>query len=234
MKSFRDHIWLIDHPIRVAAMDFGTRATVVRLPSGGLVIINPVAFDDDQAAAIDALGPVDTIVSANLMHHLFFADACRRWPTARVLHPPGLDKKTELPDRAQPLGDRGDFEDHLHWVRLSGAPKMGEHLFICDDGNDSAGDKDDSDGVLIITDAAFHFVDHPQWWLRTFMRLNGAYGELAISRHARGMVKDATAFGAGLQAVDAFDFDAIVVTHGTPLPRQGKAQFRRAFARYLK
>ena len=208
--------------MRFAGMDLGTRATIVRLPSKGLVIISPVPFDDELADQIEALGPVDSIIAPNMWHHLYFADACERWPNARALYAPGLGQKCDLPERAVDLAERGDFEDALHWVLLKGAPKLGEHLFVHRD-----------DGVLIVTDAAFHFIDHPQWLLRTFMRLNGAYGKFAISRHARGMVKDQNAFGQSLAEILHFEFDAIVVVHGQPIIEGGRQKFLAAYDAFL-
>lgn len=222
LTPFTDHIWTVYHPLTVAGLRLGARATVIRLPSGRLAIISPVPFDDTTAQAIDELGEVDTLIAPNKMHHLFFGDACRRWPEARALVPSGLKKKVDLPERTVAMGDRGSIEDSLRWVRISGAPKLGEHLFV-----------DTRDEVLIVTDLAFHFVDHPQWILRQAMRLNGVYGRFGPSRHARSFFKDKDALKKSLTDVLELPWDAIVVAHGELIESGGRRLFEEAFAAVL-
>src|SRR5699024_7744915 len=96
LRSFSPSTWIVDAPQKVAAMQFGTRSTIVRLPSKGLAIISPIDFDDQIAQEIDALGQVDFIIAPNLFHHLYFNDAAKRWPTAKALLPPSLKEK--VPD----------------------------------------------------------------------------------------------------------------------------------------
>lgn len=222
LEQFSDHIWTVFAPVTVAGMKMGTRATIIRLPSGRLLIISPVGFADDTATAIEALGVVDTIVAPNLFHHLYFNDACRRWPDARALIPTGLGDEVDLVDRAVEMGHRGRVEDAIHWLAVDGAPAVGEHLFI-----------DPRDGVLVISDIAFNYRDHPQWWLRIFMRLNGVYGHFGPSRLLRSQVKDDERFGQSLAEALEYSWDAIVVAHGRPIESGGRQLFTSGFAKYL-
>lgn len=222
LTPFTEHVWTVYHPLSVAGLRLGARATVIRLPSKRVAIISPVPFDDATAQAIEALGPVDTIIAPNKMHHLYFGDACRRWPEARALLPAGLDKKVDVPERAVAMGDRGSIEDRLRWIAVDGAPKIGEHLFV-----------DTRDEVLVVSDLAFHFVDHPQWLLRQFMRLNGVYGHFGPSRIARRLFDDTDALATSLADVLELPWDAIVVAHGELIDDGGRRLFEEAFADYL-
>lgn len=222
LSSFSPSIYTVDHPQTVLGMQFGTRCTVVVLPSGRCVLISPVAFDDLLAEKIEAIGPVDTIIAPNLFHHLYFNQACRRWPEARRLIAPGLDQKVDLIEDVHPMAQQGSIEGILKWRALEGAPKVGEHLFF-----------DTRDEVLVVTDIAFHFIDHPQWWLRTVMRLQGGYGQLGPSRLLRSLIEDDSAFGESLSPILDEPWDSIIVAHGTPIPSGGKDRFKEAFAHYL-
>lgn len=220
--SFGDHVWTVAYPLKLMGMKFGTRSTIVALPSGGLVIISPIDFDDELVAAIEELGPVDTIIAPNLLHYRYFNDACRRWPDARALVAPGLDEKIEPVERAVELSEEGSIEEVLSWRVIDGAPKVNEHVFI-----------DSRDDVLILTDIAFHFVDHPQWWLRFMMRLNGVYGRFGPSRLLRSLIKDREAFAQSLAELLEHSWDAVVVAHGKPLAEGGRRAFIDGFSDYL-
>ncbi len=223
LTEFSEFIWTAYHPLRLAGMEMGARSTIIRLPSERLVIVSPVPFDDDTATAIDELGEVDTIIAPNLMHYQYFNDACRRWPTARALVPPGLEDKVDVVDRAVAMGHRGSIEDALYWRALDGMPRIGEHAFI-----------EPRNGVLILTDVAFHYRDHPQWWLRLVMRINGTYNRFGPSRLLRAFaIDDKDALGRSLEALLDFDWDTIVVSHGEPIDNGARRRFLHAFGDYL-
>ena len=71
----------------------GARTTVVQLPGGSVTILGPGRFSDEEARAIDALGPVRALVAPNLMHHLFLGPARDRWRDAQLVAPAALAKK---------------------------------------------------------------------------------------------------------------------------------------------
>lgn len=210
--------WTIDHDLRLGGMAFGTRTTVLRRADGALLLYAPGALDADQQAAIDALGPVATILAPNLMHHLSLRAAKERWPQAEVVAPPGLREKVPgLPiDRVIGEAREGDLGG-LRWRFIGGMPKLNELVLL-----------QPETGTLIFGDLAFHFKDHPQWWLRTFMTLNGCYGRLAPSRLFQTMVQDRARLSEDVAAVLGWDFDRIALCHGQIVPSGAKALLPRA------
>lgn len=222
LTRLTDDVWTIYHPFRLMGMELGSRATIVELPSGRLLVVGPVPFDDDTAAEIEELGEVDTIVAPNLKHHLFFNEACRRWPDARALIPPGLDDKTDVVDRSAPMGQSGSIEETVHWRRIEGVPGVGEHVFV-----------DPRTGVLVLADLAFHFPDPTGWMLRLVLWLNGTSGRFGLSRLVRMYIRDSEAFGESLADVLEFQWDSIVVAHGEPIEVGGREVFVEEFERYL-
>lgn len=222
LKPFSEHIWTVTYPLSVAGLQLGARSTIIRLPSRRLLIISPVPFDDEIAASIEELGEVDTIVAPNLLHHMYFNDACRRWPEARALVASGLKDKVDLVDRAVTMGHLGSLEDTVDWRLIEGVPKVNEYVFI-----------DPRDGVIVISDIAFHFVNHPHWYLRLMMRINGVYGRFGPSRIMRRLITDDEAFGQSLDALLDESWDAIIVAHGKPIKSDGRRLFIEGFANYL-
>ena len=65
-----------------------SRATIVRLRDGSLVLHSPLAIDDATAMRIDALGEVRFLLAPNCMHWMFLKAAKKRYPNARVFGAP--------------------------------------------------------------------------------------------------------------------------------------------------
>ena len=223
LVPFNKRAWTLFHPLKLAGMTIGTRATILQLPDGGLTIISPVPFSDEVAAYIDTIGPVDNIIAPNLFHHFYFNAACQRWPQARALVPKGLKKKIPtLTDRAIELSPSGAIDDTLFWHRVEGAPMAGEHLFVYPEIE-----------TLVITDLAFNFHQHPQMWLRIAMTLNGVYNTFGCSRLFRSTIKDKKAFGESLRPVLDYPWDAILLPHGNLIPHGARALFEETFRPFI-
>ncbi len=82
-----DGIWWVDGPIvRMSvgpiSLPFPTRMVIVRLGSGGLWIWSPTAPTPELFAAIDALGPVEHLVSPNKVHYAGIPAWQARYPAA--------------------------------------------------------------------------------------------------------------------------------------------------------
>src|SRR3954447_4797913 len=87
-------LWTVDHVLALPGrVRMPVRMTVVRRGDGGLWIHSPVPLDDLTAAALAALGPVRTVVAPNAFHHLFVAPLLARFPQARLLGVPALQRK---------------------------------------------------------------------------------------------------------------------------------------------
>lgn len=216
--EFAPGLWTFDHPLIMAGMHMGTRSTVWRMPSGGLAVHSPGAFTEEQYAAIDALGKVEVLIAPSMMHYLFLERAGRHWKDARRLGATGLKKKKpdlHLDEILPPTGNFGEVQ----WIRIEGMPRLNEHVFLHRPSK-----------TLILTDLCFHFLDHPQFAFRTFLRINGAYGDLKVSCLLKSVIKDRAAFKQSIDELLSWDWDAITLCHGTPVPTGAKARFEKAVA----
>lgn len=87
-------IWLIEGPIvSFYGFPYPTRCVVVRLGTGGLWIWSPIALSTELRKAVDALGPVEHLVSPNKLHHLALADWQRNYPDAALWGPRSTVRK---------------------------------------------------------------------------------------------------------------------------------------------
>jgi hypothetical protein len=91
-------IWTVEGPVVAMkigplSLPFPTRMVVVRLGSGGLWLWSPTAPTPELLAEIDALGPVEHLVSPNKFHYVAIPAWKRRYPQAITWASPGLRRR---------------------------------------------------------------------------------------------------------------------------------------------
>lgn len=221
LRPLTDDVRVMETDFRFAGLALGGRCTVVRLPDGGLWVHSPVKLEAGVREAVEALGPVRFLVAPNLMHHLSVGAWAEAFPEARVLAPSGLRRKrpelridAELGEAPEP-GYAAVFEQ----TPLRGVPGVDEFAFLHRPSR-----------TLLLTDMAFNIRHSSSWLTRTYLRLSGAYGRLAVTRLEKALVKDRAALRASLERVLAWDFERVVVCHGEVLERGGREALREAYA----
>ncbi len=213
---------VVERPFRYLGVEIGTRATVVTLDSGELLVHSPVRFGEDLRAALAPLGPVRHLVAPNRMHHLALAGWTRAYPGAALHGAPGLPPKrpdlafaTVLDDLA-PRAWAGQLEQCL----LLGAPRYNEIAFL-----------HRPSGTLVLADALFGWgPEHPPL-TRLTSRLIGAYGRGARPHNALfGEIVHPAALRESIERVLGWEFDRIVISHGRIVERGGREVLRDAYA----
>jgi hypothetical protein len=198
--------------------------TVVRHTEGELAIHSAIRLkDEDHARMLDPLGAVTLILVPSRLH----ADEARfyaeRYPRARVLVPSPVRARcaAKLPridgtyDDAWPA----TWSSELRVLQVEGT-KMGEAIFLHVPSR-----------TMIVTDLVIHFMpDELTGFTRTLMKWNGVVGRIGPSRIFRWFfLQDRAAFARSLQAVRTWEFDRIVLSHGTIVERDGKRRFLEGF-----
>ncbi|HLT39680.1 MAG TPA: DUF4336 domain-containing protein, partial [Enhygromyxa sp.] len=209
-------LWASTQVLRLpGGLIFQARMTVIRLPSGGLVLHSPIAIDDALAAELATLGEVQEMISPNLMHDGFAVPGKQRYPRARLWasvalrDADGRSRSTKVP--ADAWLDASDceaaFERVLAVHPIEGAPKIGEVVFVHRPSRS-----------LIVSDLLFH-IDYPtNFMTRLALRLVGAHGgRLAQSRVWRASTRDRSAAGASVEAI--FTDSDVASTHDGPIQR---------------
>jgi hypothetical protein len=201
--------------------DIGARMTVIRLADGSLFLHSPVRLDPPTRDALDALGPVGSVVAPSKVHHVFVRDYLDGYPAARVYGAPGLTEKRKdlalhgtLSDEAPPQW-RGQIEQHL----FRGATFINEVVFF-----------HPASRTLILTDLAFNVPTDKTAGARLFYRLAGAAGRFGPHRWARFLIRDHRAARESVERILLWDFDRVVVSHGDVLETGGRRQLTAAFA----
>jgi hypothetical protein len=221
-------LWTIDHPFTVGGLVLGARTSIIRDGAGQLALHSVGPLDDAAAAAIAALGPVTALIAPNLRHHLFVADAQRRFPQARLYAPAGLAAKRRdltidvlLPDdeagalaRLPPA-----LAAVLEPIPVGGMPRLDETAWLHRPSR-----------TLLLADLAFNIRPPAPWFTRNFMRLNGGFDRFGPTRFLRSFIVERARAQKGIERILARDFGRVVVGHGAVFEGDGRAALRREYA----
>lgn len=211
---------MASRPLPLWVGDVGTRMTVIRI-GGELLLHSPVAPDAELRAALDRLGHVRWLVGPNKMHHLYLSDFARACPDAELCGAPGLpEKRRDLSfqhvlDDAGPAPWRGELVHRL----FRGAPALNEVVFLHRPSRS-----------LLLTDLAFHVETGAPNRARLFHWIVGALGRFGPHRLVRVMIRDRAAARHSRDEILGWDFERVVVTHGSVLEHDGPARMAEAFA----
>ncbi|MEW5743614.1 MAG: hypothetical protein AB1938_32180 [Myxococcota bacterium] len=219
-----ENLWRAQTRIRLGpGFSMPVASALWRDSSGAVTIVSPIAFTDEQAAAIDALGPIRHILAPNRFHHLAVPKAKARWPKARLWAAPGLPAKRqdvtfdgELRTGATELPD-------ADVVLLEGAPRANELLVIHRPSR-----------TLVAADLIFNLHDSGGWLGWLYFKASGALGKPAPSVWWRFLVEDRAATKSSLERLLAMDFARVLPSHGLPIEGDAKQVLRTALARMLR
>lgn len=213
-------LWHLNAPLSVFGMAIGHRLTVARLPDGTLWLHSPVAYSAALADALAPLGRVAHIVAPTTMHDTYLEGWFAAYPKARFHGARGFAKFRPDLKFTDTLGDAPDpawaatFDQHL----LRGIPRLNEVALL-----------HRASRTLILTDLVFNLGPDMPGLSRVLLKLNDCYCRFGVSRLFKTTIKDRAAFRRSIDHVLAWDFDAIVVSHGANIPSGGKPMLRDAF-----
>ncbi len=217
MDHLADNLWQLQFPLKLLGANMQRHVTVIRLHSGEMVVHSTGPFTPPDVAAISALGRVGWVTDVMLRHETFAKEGHAAFPAATFLGPTGFSKVAGFPVQGL-LPAPAEWGDELQVVRLDGLPSMEEHAFFHAPSR-----------TLIVADLLFNRDPAESWWTRLLLSLvAGRKDGPGVSRAVRMGVKDKAAFKRSLETIRAWDFDRIIVGHGSIVPTGGKAQFDEA------
>ena len=223
LKQFGTEIWIADGTsVSTGGFHYATRMAIIRLSDGGLFIWSPIKLTDKLRADVDQLGEVRHLVAPNTLHHLFLDDWRFEYPEARLYAPPGLRGKRKEIDFDGDLGDEpvADWAGDIDQVVVPGCLITKEVVFF-----------HRRSATALFTDLVQQF---PQGWFSGWReivaRLDLMVGaEPAVPRKFRNTFINRRAARAALVRILAWPTEKVLMAHGTPVDRDGRAFIGRAF-----
>lgn len=217
MKSLAPGLLTSKYPLTILGTNHGRTVTVIRLSSGKVIVHSMAPFTSEDLAEIRDIGQVAWLVEAMLLHDTYAAEGPKHFPGIPFLGPPGFGGVVGFPVEGL-LPAPGEWEDEIRVLRLRGAPKLEEHLFLHIPSR-----------TLIVADLVFNFRQDEQGWNRFFHRHVAGFRRYpGTSRIFRLFVSDKTAFRQSLTELMAWDFDRIIPGHGEVIESGGKEALRLA------
>lgn len=206
--------WIEETPVRM---------TVIELPDKKLFLHSPVPLTPQLKQELKPLGEVAFVVAPSLLHHVNILPYAEVFPKALCLVPQNLKKK------------RRDLEDfpHLENHRSIGSPYI-EQVLLAGHRSEETAFYHPSTRTLIVADLCYNPGMEQGFLGRTFFKIVRAYGKPSLPFYHRLAVKDSKALKKSLQEILAWDFDRIILSHGTIIPSGGKEIFRKIWAWALK
>lgn len=224
-------LWVAEQPLQYFGLSIGTRMTVIRLQGGELVVISPIQVTHDLVGELDELGTVRHIIAPNLYHYLFATEFKAAYPAATFWATAGL--RTKKPELAinQVIEASGDspwhgierlFFDGFKTLSLSGPDPLDEWVFF-----------HAASRTLLLTDTAFCFDQSFPWLTQLVTRVGGGYKSLSPSLLERISTTEKNKVRSAAQQVLRWDFDRVIMAHGSIVEQGGKEQFKRGYEKFL-
>lgn len=215
LRSFGEEIWTVEQPSNFMGLPLGLRMTVIRLPEQRLLIHSPVPCSDELEQSISDLGEICYLIAPNCEHTRFINAWQQHYPVAQLFAPAIKEIEQSLPLDDNPLPWHNEGVESL---LVAGMPRLQETVFF-----------HHQSGTLILTDLAFNLGGEMSLWAKTFLRLNGAYERFTPSRLLKSLIKDKSAFGNSIEQIMQWDFNTIIMAHGTPVTADAREHFIKAF-----
>lgn len=228
LRELDQNLWVAEQPLRYLGLSVGTRMTVIRFLDRQLAVISPIQVNDAIVNQLNKLGTVQHIIAPNLYHYLFAADFKQVYPEATFWAAPGLAlKKPELlidqtirPDSFNGL--KSIFFDGFRALSTNGFDSLNECIFF-----------HPASRTLILTDAAFHFDESFSLLTQFATRILGGYKRLSPSWLEKIATTEKDKIRKSVEQVLSWEFDRVIVAHGSIVEQNGKAEFKRGYEDFL-
>jgi hypothetical protein len=218
-------LWTSEMPFGRFGFDVGARTTVIRLADGDLVIHSPIALTPELRAAVDRVGPVRHLIAPSSMHYQHLAEWADAYPEARIYAVPGLMEKARALGDAEALSETppAAWTAEMEQTLVRGSAIYDEAVFCHHPSR-----------TLIVTDLCFNIPETSNASTRLWAKALGVLGGLSSSRSFPVTIRDRNAARATIERILEWEFERVILSHGEPEERNGKAEFRRAYSWLLR
>ena len=217
IEKLESNLWRVEGNLPSA----GTRVmTVVKLASGGLVIHNAIALEEDAMKELEAFGTPEILIVPNGFHRLDAKVFKQRYPQLRVLAPAHEVKKVRQVVAVDGTFDDGPKDAALRMFHLEGAKQHEGVLEV----------KSEGGTTLVFNDA-----------INNLPKLGGAIGIMlaptgrpAVPRIFRWFfVKNKKQFIDGIEQLAATpQLRRVIVSHGKMLDEHPSADMKTALTAF--
>lgn len=206
----------LETEIQMPLLTLPVRTTAVSLSNAQVLISPGSKLSDQQLSSV--VGTTD-IIAPNLLHSGGVLAASRVHPKAKLWVP----DKTKIKNHYvtwdfELVEENWKYGNELALLKIEGVPKMSEVAFFHRESKS-----------LIVSDLCFNLVEPKGLGAWLLLSIFGTYKKFGVSRLLMKMVEDKTAFKKSLNRLFEFDFENIVLSHGSNVMGGAKEKLRAAF-----
>lgn len=193
--------------------------TVIKISKNKLVLISPIALSQEIKDFLSNQGEVDAVVSPCTLHNLQLKTYSDSFPNARVLVPPRLAKRCPGLRITQELGitDQGEFGGEILFNRLEGCA-INETVFY-----------HPASKAIVVGDLLFNITGPFSAWENVVFTAYGVKNRVAATRLFKTTIKDQREFMGSLRKLMAWDFDRIIICHGSDVVEDARERLKSAY-----
>lgn len=231
LRKIGNNIWVAEQALKYWGLEVGSRMTVIRLTNNELIIISPIELNKTMIDNLNVIGEVTYIIAPNLYHHLFIRKFKSIYPTAQLWVPPEFTAKIPSLAVDKVMSDGGgnilNEVDYLLFegfriFELTGAATLNEFVFFHRDSQ-----------TLVLTDTAFHFDGNFTFKTQWVAKLLGIYGKVTPSPLEKIASKDVDKLELAIKNILNWDFQKIIMAHGSIIKENGKNILKAGYERFL-
>ena len=227
LRQIDRHLWVAEQPFKFLGIEVGTRMTVIKLSNGSLVVVSPIEINLNIREQLNNIGTVGYIIAPNLFHYLYLTQAQQIYPQAQTIAPPGLAaKKPDLRIDRVFTQDPIEFDSELEYVRFEGfrvfmppTVKMIDEIVFYHPASKT----------LIITDSAFNFDRSFPFVTQLAAKILGSYQELKPYLLDKIASQDKQKLKQSIDKILAWDFQRVIMAHGTIVEHEAKEQLSAGY-----
>lgn len=233
LRKIDSNLWVAEQPLKYFGLEVGTRMTVIRLTNGKLMVISAISIDEAIINQLNQLGEVGYIIVPNLYHHLFVADFKLCYPHAELWAVSGMERKRPdlqidkiITEGKNSLIDGVEYVlvQGFNTLDINGYSPLNECVFFHAESR-----------TLIVTDIVFHINNQfasPS--IKLLTRLLGAYNQLRPTLLEKFATQDKAKVKCSIQQILKWDFERVIMAHGSILEHNAKSQFQAGYEWFLE
>lgn len=216
LKQIGNGLYFAEDDVKFYGATLQTRMCVVKLPDESLLVVSPLILTDPLKAELDALGTVRHVASPNKIHNQGLASFASAYPGSALWASPGL------PERRPDLHFSGTLDDHPHpdWAPVLDQLVTQGNIFFSEVVFFHVASK-----TLIVADLVENISDQTvkQTIVQQAAKSLNMFETPLPSPEFRMYTTDSEAAGARLDKIAEWDFNRILMAHGTIITEQAHA-----------
>lgn len=236
---------------RFGLIKFGGRGTLVKLATGNMLVVSPVALTSEVQQTITAQGGrIKYIAAPDMEHHIYLTAWKKAFPDAEIIAPEGLyEKRQSNPDQKDTQFSHILTKTNKHDIHISEEfDREIDIEYVDGHGNKEIVFLHKPSKTMIQADLIFNLPAKEQYSRTGESPSSGIFTKLfaplisanppPATWHKRFVwhvtATDRKSVGESVARINKWDFDRIIPCHGDVIETGGKAVFQNVFEWFLE